>query len=110
NDYAAVNASGKIAVALQGTPDGDNPHGQFIRFEGVRWKAVAAHNAGAKALIIIARENNFKDDRLTKLAYDNSAGDAGLPVIVISRQAADRIKELQHATINLSTDIARNET
>ncbi|HKS09186.1 MAG TPA: M20/M25/M40 family metallo-hydrolase [Pyrinomonadaceae bacterium] len=122
NDYANANATGKIAMALQGTPDGANPHGQFARFEGVRWKAVAARNAGAKALIVIAREANFKDDRLTKLAYDNMAGDAGLPVIVISRQAADRLlgsqlSQLERSPtsrsltgeINLTTDIVRNE-
>ena len=27
NDYAGLNSTGKIAIALQGTPDGDNPHG-----------------------------------------------------------------------------------
>jgi hypothetical protein len=132
NDYTGVNATAKIAIALQATPDGDNPHGQFIRFEGVRWKAVAARNAGAKALILIARENNFKDDRLTRLAYDNSAGDAGLPVIVMSRSAAEQLlaqsklslaEVEQSATastpnnsralageITLTTDIVRNET
>ncbi|HEY2960981.1 MAG TPA: M28 family peptidase, partial [Pyrinomonadaceae bacterium] len=126
NDYGAVNSSGKIAIALQGTPDGANPHGQFVRFEGVRWKAVAARNAGAKALIVVAREPNFKEDRLTKLAYDNSAGDAGLPVIVVSRQAVDQLLKAsdlslaqleQSATsralvgqISLVTDVVRNET
>ena len=126
NDYAAVNATGKIVIALQGTPDGDNPHGRFGQFEGVRWKAVAARNAGAKALIIVARETNFKEDRLTKLAYDNSAGDAGLPVIVISRQAVDRflkasdlsLSQLEQSVnsralsgdVSLTTDIVRNET
>lgn len=132
NDYSAVDANGRIVVALQGTPDGDNPHGQFARFEGVRWKAVAARNAGAKALILIARDNNFKDDRLTKLAYDNSAGDAGLPVIVLSRAAAERLLALSKLSladveqssitklpnnsrglageISLTTDIVRNET
>lgn len=125
NDYAGVNATGKIAIAFQGTPDGDNPHSQFARFEGVRWKAVAARNAGAKALLVIAREPNFKEDPLTRLGYDNSAGDAGLPVVVISRQAADRIftprglslanlekaasRELQDAQISLTTDVVRTE-
>lgn len=125
NDYATANATGKIAIALQGTPDGPNPHGRFIRFEGVRWKAVAAKNAGAKALIVIAREASFKDDRLTRLAYDNMAGDAGLPVIVVSREGADRLfkasgvslsqLEPSAATraltgeINLTTDLVRNE-
>jgi len=85
DDYADKKANGNIAVALAGTPDGDNPHGQFARFEGVRWKAVAARNAGAKALVIISREANLKDDRLSQLSYDNSAGDAGLPVVVVSQ-------------------------
>jgi len=126
NNYSGVHPAGNIAIALQGTPDGDNPHGRFARFEGVRWKAVAARNAGAKGLIVIARESNFKDDRLSKLAYDNSAGDAGLPVVVISRSAADRIlaawdvsvakmeqsssADLLNGTISLTTDIVRNET
>jgi aminopeptidase YwaD len=87
DDYAGEKASGKIAFAIAGTPDGDNPHGQFARYEGVRWKAVAARNANAKALVIVSREPNFKDDKLSQLSYDNSAGDAGLPVVVISREA-----------------------
>jgi hypothetical protein len=91
DDYAGANATGKIAIAFSGTPDGDNPHGQFGRYEDVRWKAIAARNAGAKALIVIVAESNFKDDRLSRLRYDNSAGDAGLPVIAISRQAAGRL-------------------
>ena len=126
NDYANANASGNIAIALQGTPDGANPHGRFTRFEGVRWKAVAARNAGAKALIVIARESNFKDDRLTRLVYDNTAGDAGLPVIVLSRAAAERLltaagrtlSQIEQSspdgkalasTANLSTDVVRSE-
>jgi Zn-dependent M28 family amino/carboxypeptidase len=81
----------RIAIALSGTPDGDNPHGQFARYEDVHWKAIAARNAGAKALIVIAQETNFKEDRLSRLRYDNSAGDIGLPVAVISRQAAAKL-------------------
>jgi aminopeptidase YwaD len=91
DDYADAKATGKVAIAFSGTPDGDNPHGQFARYEDVRWKAIAARNAGAKALIVIASENNFKDDRLSRLRYDNGAGDTGLPVIAISRQAGAQL-------------------
>ena len=91
DDYAVANATGKVAVAFAGTPDGDNPHGQFARYDDVRWKAIAARSAGARALVVIAREENLKDDRLAQLRYDNSAGDAGLPVIVISRVAAAKM-------------------
>jgi Peptidase family M28/PDZ domain len=84
-------AKGSIAIALAGTPDGDNPHGQFARYDDARWKAIAARNAGAKALLLIAQEERFKDDRLSRLHYDNSSGDAGLPVAVISRQTASKL-------------------
>ncbi|HKR58329.1 MAG TPA: M20/M25/M40 family metallo-hydrolase [Pyrinomonadaceae bacterium] len=89
DDYAGANASGRIAIAFAGTPDGDNPHGQFARYDDVRWKAIAARNAGARALLVIANESNFEADRLSRLRYDNSAGDAGLPVVAISRQAGE---------------------
>ena len=91
NDYSNPKVAGRIAIALAGTPDGDNPHGQFARYEDVRWKAIAARNAGAKALLVIARENNFNEDRLSRLRFDNTGGDAGIPVIAISRQSAEQL-------------------
>jgi Zn-dependent M28 family amino/carboxypeptidase len=90
DDYKGTITNGKVAIALEGTPDGDNPHGQFGRYEDPRWKAIAARTAGAKALLLIAKEDNFKDDRLARLQYDNTSGDSGLPVAVISRQAAQQ--------------------
>jgi hypothetical protein len=91
NDYEAADVAGKVAIALSGTPDGDNPHGRFARYEEVRWKAIAARNAGAKALIVVAREERFQDDRLSALRYDNSAGDAGIIVLALSRQSARKL-------------------
>lgn len=93
NDYADAPVQGRIAIAFEGTPDGDNPHGHFAQYADVRWKAIAARNQGATALVVIASEENFKDDRLSQLRYDNSSGEAGLPVVVISRQTAQRIFE-----------------
>ena len=91
DDYAGARVAGYIAVAFSGTPDGDNPHGTFARYEDLRFKAVAARNAGAKGLIVIAREINFKDDPLSRLRYDHSTSDAGLPVVAVSRQSAERM-------------------
>ncbi len=128
NDYANPKVSGRIVIALSGTPDGDNPHGQFARYEDVRWKAIAARNAGAKALVIVVRENNFNEDRLSRLRYDNTGGDAGIPVVAISRQAAEKLlnkplSDIEQAaktkaeaayaevasSLNLSVDFIRNE-
>ncbi len=90
NDYPAVT-SGKIALAISGTPDGDNPHGKFARYQEVRWKAIAAKNAGARGILIISSEAGLKDDPLSRLHFDNSGGEAGIPVIVVSRKMAIRL-------------------
>src|SRR5882762_2086901 len=90
DDYSASNAKGRVAIVLSGTPDGDNPHGQFSRAGEIRFKVAAARATGVQALLIIASEEKLKEDRLSRLAYDNS-GEAGIPVIVISRQLAGKI-------------------
>jgi aminopeptidase YwaD len=91
DDYKGAGVKDKIALAFSGTPDGDNPHGRFTRSGELRFKAAAARAAGAKALVVIASEENFKDDKLARLKYDNAGGDAGLPVVAVSRQAAAKI-------------------
>ena len=90
NDYGVSNTKDRVAIVFAGTPDGQNPHGQFTQAGQLRFKAAAARAAGARALIIITDEEKLKEDRLTRLAYDN-AGEAGIPVIVISRKLAARI-------------------
>ena len=97
DDYAQANASGKIAIAFAAAPEENNPHSRFERYKDPRWRAIAAKNAGAKALILIVRSENFREAHLSRLHYDNSAGDAGLPVIVVSRQAAARLLNLNDA-------------
>ncbi|HEU4768834.1 MAG TPA: M20/M25/M40 family metallo-hydrolase [Pyrinomonadaceae bacterium] len=91
DDYQGLPVSGNIALTLAGTPDGENPHGKFFRFTDVRWKAIAARDAGAKALLVIATDPNFKQERLAKIDYDNLAGEAALPIAVISQQALAKI-------------------
>jgi len=90
DDYAASPARGLVAVALAGTPDGDNPHGQFVRAGEIRFKVAAAQAAGARALILIAKEAHFSDDKLSRISYDN-AGEAGIPVIAVSRQVGAQL-------------------
>jgi len=90
DDYAASNVKGRVAIVFAGTPDGDNPHGQFVRAGEIRFKVAAARAAGAQALLIIASEEKLKEDRLSRLSYDNT-GEAGIPVVVISRHLAGRL-------------------
>src|SRR6185436_14538240 len=90
NDYAVSDAKNRVAIVFAGTPDGDNPHGQFTQAGQVRFKAAAARAAGARALFIISDEEKLNDDRLARLSYDN-AGEAGIPILVISRNLAAKL-------------------
>jgi hypothetical protein len=108
DDYSGVDVAGKIAIAFVGTPDGDNPHGQFARYEEPRWKAIAAKNAGAKGLILISQQEQFTDERLSQLRYDNSAGDAGLPVVIVSSRTL--IPDLNTASLSATLGLLKKGT
>src|SRR5256714_9503438 len=90
DDYAVSNAKDRVAIVFAGTPDADNPHGQFQQAGQIRFKAAAARAAGVRALLIIANEEILQHDRLSQLSYDN-AGEAGIPVLLISKRLAQRI-------------------
>jgi hypothetical protein len=90
DDYATVNASNKIALVLGGTPDAGSPHSEFARFNSFA-KANIAKSKGAKALLIIANDENFADERLAKLDYNQTLGETAIPTVVISRQATAKL-------------------
>jgi aminopeptidase YwaD len=125
DDYAGCVPKNRAAIVFEGTPDGDNPHGQFVQAGQIRFKAAAARAAGARALIVISSEQNLKDERLSNLSYDNVGG-AGIPVIVVSRKAATSIlRDVSHyekvaaartlelpipEVVSLTVDVVRRES
>ena len=104
NDYKGTYSKTQAALIQKGTPDGDNPHGKFTTAGQLRFKVAAAQSAGVGALLIISSEDSLKDDALASLRYDN-AGLAGIPVAVISKQAAEKLANAKEVT--LRTDVVR---
>lgn len=88
DDYKDLDVKGKVVLASANTPDGNNLHGSFARYAEARFKATIAKEKGAAALILIANEEKFSDDKLSSIKNDFTPSDAGLPVIAISRQTA----------------------
>jgi Zn-dependent M28 family amino/carboxypeptidase len=106
NDYKGTYSKTQMAVIQEGTPDGDNPHGKFTNAGQLRFKVAAAQSAGVGALLIISSEEDLKNDSLARLHYDN-AGLAGIPVAVISKQAAEKLANAKD--VKLTTDVVRVE-
>jgi len=106
NDYKGTYSKTQVAVIRTGTPDGDNPHGRFTTAGQLRFKVAAAQSAGVGALLIISSEDDLKNEPLARLSYDN-AGLAGIPVAVISKQAAEKLASAKE--LKLTTDVVRAE-
>jgi aminopeptidase YwaD len=87
DDYAGVNANGKIVLAFDGAPDAGNPHSEFGGFN-IHAKANIAKERGAKALILIASSDDFKADPLSRLKYEPTTGETAVPVVIIDRSIA----------------------
>ena len=95
DNYAGWDAAGKIVMVLRGSPEGDNPHGRFSDYTQrgmeIQKKTLKAREKGARGIIFISDEERFSDDRLSRLRHDLNFLDAGIPAVVISRQAAQTI-------------------
>ncbi len=86
DDYRGIDVKGCAALAIDAVPDR-----KFDEYTDIRRKALAAREAGAKALIIFA---DISQEKYKRLNYDN-LGDAGIPVIVLSGQGFIKTNELR---------------
>ena len=109
NDYKNVDAAGKWAMILQGDPEIDKSDSPFLAHSSLRKKALVARDKNVAGLLIVAGTKYDSKDELTKLVYDKSISDAGLPIIHIKRDVADNILSQSGKTI---TDLEKmlNET
>lgn len=85
DDYAGLDVKDKIVMIFDNTPDAGNPHSEFGRFT-IHLKASIAKDKGARAIILIAADSDFKNDRLSRLSYDRTLGETALPIVGIMRQ------------------------
>ncbi|PYS98706.1 MAG: hypothetical protein DMF63_15065 [Acidobacteria bacterium] len=90
DDYKDLDVRDKIVLVFDNTPDAGNPHSAFARFD-MHTKANIAKDRGARAIILIAADNDFKIDRLSRLSYDRTLGETAIPVIGINRDLAARL-------------------
>ena len=95
DNYADIDAAGKVLLILRGSPDGDNPHGRFAEHTApgieIQRKTLKAREKGARGVVFISDEQDFKQDRLSKLRHDLNFLSAGIPAVIINRQAAESL-------------------
>jgi aminopeptidase YwaD len=95
DNYANLDAAGKIVVIMRGSPEGDNPHSRFAEHTApgleIQQKTLKAREKGARGVVFISAEQNFKEDRLSRLRHDLNFLSAGIPAVIITRQVAESL-------------------
>ncbi len=91
DDYAGLDAEGKIVLVLRHSPDGDDPSSRFQPYMALRRKASEARQHGAAAVLVATGPEKGDSEAPVKLAFDASFGDAGLPVLSISTSLAESL-------------------
>jgi len=90
DDYARRDVKGKIVMVLDGNPENDNPHSLYARFD-VRTKALIAKDNGAVGLLVVTRQPDFPDEKLIRMSFDQTLGEAALPTLIVSQKNAAKI-------------------
>jgi hypothetical protein len=85
DDYANIDADGKIVIVFRNNPDTKNPHSKFEQYSSLRFKSTTARDKGAKGIIFI-NSNDQNDDPLIELKYDNAARISGISVVNVKRE------------------------
>jgi hypothetical protein len=92
DDYAGVEAKGRVAVALRYGPEGSDAQGKWGAFMALRYKAMTAREKGALALLVVSGPlTKGAADDLVPFRADVALQDAGIPVISVKRAVADAL-------------------
>ncbi|MCF8302453.1 MAG: M20/M25/M40 family metallo-hydrolase [Bacteroidales bacterium] len=97
--YQNIDVAGKWAMVLRGDPELDDPESIFIEHSTERIKALNAKDYGAAGIIMVTPHEMEDKDKLLDMYYDKTASDAGIPVINITREVADKMLAANHKTV-----------
>lgn len=92
NDYETVDVKGKWVMILRGVPGKQDPSSPYVNYSEDRGKALLASDHGAAGVIFISGMSFDPKDQLVELKGKQHP--LGVPVIQLSRNAADQMLAL----------------
>lgn len=93
DSYAGLDVKDKIVLALRYVPEqaSREQRGQIVRYSALRYKALAAREAGAKALLIVSGPNSVRPGEVVPIAYDTAAAGSSIVAASVSGRVADAL-------------------
>src|SRR4029450_249718 len=80
DSYAGLDVKDKIVLVLRYTPEKAEraQREQQVRFSALRYKAQAARQAGAKAVLVVSGPNSTRPGETIPISYDTAAASSGI--------------------------------
>ena len=99
NDYAGVNAKGKIVVVRRFVPTAIEDEKAERELSDLRRKAFLAKQRGAKALVVIdapqtSGEESVPEEAPFPALESSGYGDAGIPMLIVKRASGAKIVDV----------------
>ena len=96
DSYATTDVTDKIVVMLRYFPEDaeQDLRAAFSRYAGLRYKAQAARQRGAKGLLVVTGPRSPNAGALVPMTADTAVADSGIAAASISRPVADALFEL----------------
>ncbi len=107
DDYGDIDVKGRWVMILRGNPLPDEPMSEFASFSGDRDKAMIAKDLGAAGVLMVS--GPAFDEAESFPSYSSGGFSAGIPVLRLKREMADKLLERSGRTI-ASLEKTLNET
>lgn len=91
NSYENIEVKGKWVLLLTEDPEPDNMMSEFIPFATARAKITLAKDKGAEGVFLVNGTKASRKDKPMDLTFDQNVSTAGIPVISITRNIANKL-------------------
>jgi hypothetical protein len=93
DSYATLDVRDKVVVVLRYFPeDADQPtRAVLARYSGLRYKAMAARQRGARALLVVTGPRSPNAGELVPMSFDTAIAGSGIPAASVSGAVADAL-------------------
>ena len=102
DSYAGLDVADKVVVVLRYFPeDADTATKQLLaRYSDLRYKAMAARQRGAKAMIVVTGPRSPNAGDIIPMTFDTALAGSGIAAASISGGVAERIFEMAGQTLD----------
>jgi hypothetical protein len=93
DSYATIDVTDKVVVVLRYFPEEADPQTRAIlaRYSDLRYKAMAARQRGARALLVVTGPRSPNAGELVPMTFDTALAGSGIPAASISGEAAEAL-------------------